>query len=49
MEYTDSKGQKWATAVHFSDLSKFVRAYPNAKPKSQNVVGQLYNGNNKKK
>jgi hypothetical protein len=33
MEYTEKSGQKFVTAVHFLDLSKFVRAYPDAKPK----------------
>lgn len=34
MQYTDNNGQNFVTAVHFLDLSKFVKAYPNAKPKS---------------
>jgi hypothetical protein len=33
MEYTEN-GKKFVTAVHFLDLSKFVRAYPDAKPKN---------------
>ena len=33
MEYTEKNGQKFVSAIHFLDLSKFVRAYPDAKPK----------------
>jgi hypothetical protein len=33
MEYTEKNGQKFVTAVHYLDLSRFIKVYPDAKPK----------------
>lgn len=34
LEYTEKDGTKSVSAVHYLDLNKFVKVYPDAKPKS---------------
>ena len=31
--YTDKSGRKRVTAIYLSELNKFIRVYPDAKPK----------------